>query len=84
MTVFWGVSALLYLNRGWTRPIWRACLATSGRDWMLNSGVLGLDAERGRSDQPSGGACPASSSFVEASGIASALLIRWCESIQEP
>jgi len=21
MTVFWGVSVLLYLNRGWTRPI---------------------------------------------------------------
>lgn len=37
-------SVSLYLERPWTRPIWRACHATSGRDWMLNSGVLRIDA----------------------------------------
>jgi hypothetical protein len=46
MGVFWGVSIPLYLNQRWTRPIWRACRARSGRDWMLNSGVLKLDHER--------------------------------------
>jgi hypothetical protein len=44
--VFWGVSISLYLNRPWTRWIWRLCRARDGRDWMLNSGVLRLD-ERG-------------------------------------
>lgn len=39
-------SISLYLDRPWTRPIWRACRARSGRDWMLNSGVLRLDADR--------------------------------------
>jgi hypothetical protein len=43
MGVFWGVSIPLYLDRRWTRPIWRACRARSGRDWMLNSGVLRLE-----------------------------------------
>jgi hypothetical protein len=43
MAVFWGVSVSLYLDRGWTRQLWRACRAKSGRDWMLNSGVLKLD-----------------------------------------
>jgi hypothetical protein len=46
MAVFWGVSIPLYLNARWTRPIWRACHAQSGRDWMLNSGVLRLDHQR--------------------------------------
>ena len=46
MAVFWGVSIPLYLNQGWTRPIWRACRAASGRDWMLNSGVFRFDHER--------------------------------------
>jgi hypothetical protein len=40
MAVFWGTSVSLYLDKGWTRPIWRACRARSGRDWMLNSGVF--------------------------------------------
>jgi hypothetical protein len=43
MGVFLGVSISLYQDRGWTRPIWRACGAESGRDWMLNSGVFRLD-----------------------------------------
>jgi hypothetical protein len=46
MAMFWGVSISLYAERPWTGPIWRACLAQSGRDWMLNSGVLRLDWQR--------------------------------------
>lgn len=46
MAAFWGVSVSLYLDRPWTRPIWRACRARSGRDWMVNSGVLRLDHRR--------------------------------------
>ena len=46
MAVFWGVSIPLYLNQRWTRPIWRACRASSGRDWMINSGVLKVDADK--------------------------------------
>jgi hypothetical protein len=46
MAVFWGVSVSLYLNRRWTKPIWWLCRARSGRDWMLNSGVLKLDVDR--------------------------------------
>jgi hypothetical protein len=43
MAVFWGISIGLYLDQGWTRPVWRMCRAQSGRDWMLNSGVLRID-----------------------------------------
>ena len=46
MGLFWGVSVALYLDRGWTGPIWRLCGARSGRDWMLNSGVFGFDWRR--------------------------------------
>ena len=45
MAVFWGVSIPLYLNQRWTRPIWRACRASSGRDWTINSGVLKVDPD---------------------------------------
>jgi hypothetical protein len=44
--VFLATSVSLYLDRPWTRPIWRACRADSGRDWMLNSGVLHIDPRR--------------------------------------
>jgi hypothetical protein len=44
--VFLATSISLYLDRPWTRPIWRACRAESGRDWMLNSGVFHLDHRR--------------------------------------
>jgi hypothetical protein len=44
--VFLVTSVSLYLDRGWTRPIWRLCRARSGRDWMLNSGVLRMDPDR--------------------------------------
>ena len=40
VAVFLVTSVSLYLNLGWTRPIWRLCRAQDGRDWMLNSGVL--------------------------------------------
>jgi hypothetical protein len=43
MATFWGVSVSLYLDKPWTKPIWWLCRAQSGRDWMLNSGVLRLD-----------------------------------------
>ncbi len=39
-------SVSLYLNLRWTRWIWELCRADSGRDWMLNSGVLSLEHER--------------------------------------
>jgi hypothetical protein len=45
MAGFWGTSVSLYLDRAWTRPIWKACRARSGRDWMLNSGVFGFRYE---------------------------------------
>jgi hypothetical protein len=43
---FWAVSVSLYLNKRWTHRIATACRAESGRDWMLNSGILRLDHER--------------------------------------
>ncbi len=43
MALFWGVSVGLYLDQRWTEPLWQACHAESGRDWMLNSGVLRFD-----------------------------------------
>ncbi len=45
MAAFWAVSVSLYLNKRWTHPIARACRARSGRDWMLNSGILRIDDE---------------------------------------
>ena len=46
IATFWGLSVPLYLNRGWTKPVWRICRARSGRDWMVNSGVLKIDETR--------------------------------------
>jgi hypothetical protein len=43
--VFLVTSLSLYANARWTRPIVWLCRARSGRDWMLNSGVLRLDDE---------------------------------------
>ncbi len=45
LAAFLTTSVSLYLNRPWTRWIWRLCRARDGRDWMLNSGVLRLDHE---------------------------------------
>jgi hypothetical protein len=44
--VFLATSVSLYFNKRWTAPIWRACRAQDGRDWMLNSGVLSIDHRR--------------------------------------
>lgn len=44
--VFLVTSISLYLDRPWTRRIWEACGAQSGRDWMLRSGVLPIDYRR--------------------------------------
>ena len=46
MAVFWGTSISLYLDKRWTKPIWEACRADSGRDWMLNSGVFKFPYKR--------------------------------------
>jgi hypothetical protein len=46
MALFWGVSVSLYLNKRWTKPIVWLCRAETGRDWMLNSGVLRLNWRR--------------------------------------
>ena len=46
LSVFYFVSFALYLNRGWTDPLWRAFGARDGRDFMINSGVLGLESRR--------------------------------------
>lgn len=39
-------SVGLYRNDEWTRPLWEACGAESGRDWMVNSGVTAFDHRR--------------------------------------
>ena len=45
IATFWSVSIGLYLNQRWTKPVWKACRAQDGRDWMLNSGVLRIDEQ---------------------------------------
>lgn len=46
LSSFIGVSTALYLDLPWTRPLWRAVRASSGRDWMLNSGVFRFEHRR--------------------------------------
>ncbi|TMC49256.1 MAG: hypothetical protein E6J14_09330 [Chloroflexi bacterium] len=46
VAVFVATSVSLYLNLEWTRGLWEACRAESGRDWMLNSGVFRFDHRR--------------------------------------
>lgn len=43
VTTFLVTSISLYVNARWTKPIWELCRARSGRDWMINSGVLKID-----------------------------------------
>ena len=43
LAAFLVTSVSLYANRPWTRWIWELCRARSGRDWMLNSGVLRVE-----------------------------------------
>jgi hypothetical protein len=40
MIIFWGTSVSLFFDLRWTQWIWRMCGASSGRDWMVNSGVF--------------------------------------------
>lgn len=46
LALFLGYSIGLYRNAEWTRSLWEACGAESGRDWMLNSGVTAFEHER--------------------------------------
>jgi hypothetical protein len=46
IAAFWLVSVSLYLNLSWTDRIAKACRAETGRDWMLNSGLLRIDHQR--------------------------------------
>lgn len=46
LALFLGVSGLLYLDAPVMRPMWEALRSPSGRDWMINSGVLRLDTGR--------------------------------------
>jgi hypothetical protein len=46
VAAFWTTSVALYLERPWTGPLWRAFRSRSGRDFMLNSGLLRLDTRR--------------------------------------
>jgi hypothetical protein len=43
LATFLGYSVGLYRNAEFTRPLWEACRADSGRDWMLNSGITAFD-----------------------------------------
>ncbi len=43
---FLATSISLYLDRAWTRSLWKLCRAASGRDWMLNSGVFRFEHRR--------------------------------------
>ena len=46
VALFVGVSGALYADVDATRPMWRLLRARSGKDWMVNSGVLSLDVQR--------------------------------------
>ncbi|MHB8329150.1 MAG: hypothetical protein ACYDD6_05955 [Acidimicrobiales bacterium] len=46
LSVFLVTSISLYCNARWTHWLARLCGAENGRDWMLNSGVFGVDHER--------------------------------------
>lgn len=43
LAVFLATSISLFFNARWTHWLARLCRAESGRDWMINSGVLKLD-----------------------------------------
>ena len=43
LVIFYVCSVSLYLELPWIGWMWRLCGAESGRDWMLNSGVLNLE-----------------------------------------
>jgi hypothetical protein len=41
--VFWATSISLFFDFQWTHWIWEMSGASSGRDWMINSGVFHFD-----------------------------------------
>lgn len=43
VALFLAVSGLLYVDAPITRPMWTALRSRSGRDWMINSGILRID-----------------------------------------
>lgn len=43
---FLAVSASLWLDRPWTRPLWRAFGARSGTDFQVGTGLFHVDALR--------------------------------------
>ena len=43
---FMATSISLYVDARWTRRLWEPLPATSGRDWMINSGVFGFEHRR--------------------------------------
>ena len=43
LAIFWGWSLALYLELPGARWMWTMCGAESGRDWMINSGILNLN-----------------------------------------
>ncbi|MHB8263213.1 MAG: hypothetical protein ACYDGY_05635 [Acidimicrobiales bacterium] len=45
LIVFLLVSISLYLNLGWVKRFWQFFGAKSGRDFMINSGVLPFNSE---------------------------------------
>lgn len=47
LAVFLGVSTAVYLNAPGTKLVWSPFGSRSGRDFMVNSGLLHLDTPRG-------------------------------------
>lgn len=45
LAIYWITSVSLYFDLEWTRWLWQMCGATSGRDWMINSGVFHVDIQ---------------------------------------
>jgi hypothetical protein len=45
VVIFLVTSISLYFDLPWTKWLWKLCRAKSGRDWMLNSGLLRMDYE---------------------------------------
>ena len=48
LAVFWGVSAALYVNAAWTRPLTRVLPGEDGRDFMWTNGILPIPHDRRR------------------------------------
>ena len=48
IATFWGAGVAMYLDKPWSRWMWKSIPARDGRDFMINSGVLRFDHERDR------------------------------------